>query len=166
MKLICLQIDLARQKERVDYVKSYMDFAVENGYNSVLLYLENVVRTPSTEYFDKEDTYSMEEMAEIIAYGTAKGLDVIPAFENLGHLEKFFEYPEWESLSECEDTSKEGRGFEKLKRGSCGCVSNPDLYSRFDAYIKEVGNLFPSQYIAAQNWLMVLCSRRSVIGNQ
>ena len=56
MELICLQIDLARQKERVDYVKSYMDFAVENGYNSVLLYLENVVRTPSTEYFDKEDT--------------------------------------------------------------------------------------------------------------
>lgn len=147
MKLICLQIDLARQKERVDYVKSYMDFAVQNGYNSVLLYLENVVRTPSTEYFDKEDTYSMEEMSEIIAYGTAKGLDVIPAFENLGHLEKFFEYSEWESLSECEDTSKEGRGFERLKRGSCGCVSNPDLYSRFDAYIKEVGNLFPSQYI-------------------
>ena len=51
MELICLQIDLARQKERVDFVKSYMDFAVENGYNSVLLYLENVVRTPSTEYF-------------------------------------------------------------------------------------------------------------------
>jgi hypothetical protein len=40
MELICLQIDLARQKERVDFVKSYMDFAVQNGYNSVLLYLE------------------------------------------------------------------------------------------------------------------------------
>ena len=147
MKLICLQIDLARQKERVDYVKSYMDFADENGYNSVLLYLENVVRTPSTEYFDKEDTYSMEEMAEIIAYGTAKGLDVIPAFENLGHLEKFFEYPEWESLSECEDTAKEGRGFEKLKRGSCGCISNAMLYEKLDAYIREVASLFHSEYI-------------------
>ena len=38
MELICLQIDLARQKERVDFVKSYMDFAVQNGYNSVLLF--------------------------------------------------------------------------------------------------------------------------------
>ena len=94
MELICLQIDLARQKERIDYVKSYMDFAVQNGYNSVLLYLENVVRAPSAEYFDKEDTYSMEEMSEIVAYGIEKGLDVIPAFENLGHLEKFFEYPQ------------------------------------------------------------------------
>ena len=103
MELICLQIDLARQKERVDFVKSYMDFAVQNGYNSVLLYLENVVRTPSTEYFDKEDTYSMEEMSEIVAYGTAKGLEVIPAFENLGHLEKFFEYTQWEDLSDLTD---------------------------------------------------------------
>jgi hypothetical protein len=33
MELICLQIDLARQKERVDFVKSYIDFAVENGSN-------------------------------------------------------------------------------------------------------------------------------------
>ena len=79
MGLICLRIDLARQKERLDFVKSYINFAVQNGYNSVLLYLENVVRTPSTEYFDKENTYLMEEMSEIIAYGTANGLDVIPA---------------------------------------------------------------------------------------
>ena len=43
--------------------------------------------------------------------------------------------------------TKEGRGFERSKRGSCGCVSNPDLYRRFDAYIKEVGSLFSSQYI-------------------
>ncbi len=147
MQLVCLQIDLARQKERVEYVKSYMDFAVENGYNSVLLYLENVVRTPSTEYFDKEDTYSMEEMSEMVAYGRAKGLDVIPAFENLGHLEKFFEYPEWESLSECEDTTKEGRGFERAKRGSCGCISNPMLYEKLDLYIREVASLFDSEYI-------------------
>lgn len=147
MELICLQIDLARQKERVDYVKSYMDFAVQNGYNSILLYLENVVRTPSTEYFDKEDTYSMEEMSEIVAYGIKKGLDVIPAFENLGHLEKFFEYPQWEDLSECTDTAKEGRGFEKLKRGSCGCISNAMLYEKLDLYIREVASLFPSEYI-------------------
>lgn len=147
MELICLQIDLARQKERVDFVKKYMDFAACNGYNAVLLYLENAVRTESTAYFDKEDTYSSEEMAEIVAYGTEKGLEIIPAFENLGHLEKFFEYPQWENLSECTDTTKEGRGFERLKRGSCGCVSNPELYRRFDAYIREVAALFPGRYI-------------------
>ena len=69
MGLICLQIDLARQKERVDFVKSYIDFAVQNGYNSVLLYLENVVRTPSTEYFDKEDTYRTQYHCFRRAYG-------------------------------------------------------------------------------------------------
>ena len=39
--LICLQIDLARQKERIDFVKSYADFAAECGYNTLILYLEN-----------------------------------------------------------------------------------------------------------------------------
>ena len=147
MELICLQLDLARQKENVEYVKSYMDFAVRNGYNSILLYLENAVRTPSTEYFDREDTYSTEEMSEIAAYGTEKGLEIIPAFENLGHMEKFFEYPDWEELSECEDTTKEGRGFERSKRGSCGCVNNPKLYEKIDLYIQEVASLFPCNYI-------------------
>ena len=62
MQLICLQIDLARQKENVEYIKSYIDLAKDNGYNSVLVYLENAVRTKDTQYFNKEETYSEEEI--------------------------------------------------------------------------------------------------------
>ena len=39
LKLKCLQIDLARQKERVEYVCEYADFAAEHGYNALVLYL-------------------------------------------------------------------------------------------------------------------------------
>ena len=35
MKMIALQIDLARQKEKIDYVKSYVDMAKKYGYNTV-----------------------------------------------------------------------------------------------------------------------------------
>ena len=100
MQLVCLQIDLARQKENLDYVKSYMDFAAENGYNSLIMYLENLVRTPSTEYFDLEESYSQDEIKELVTYAESRGLDVIPAFENLGHLERFFRYPQWQGFAE------------------------------------------------------------------
>ena len=55
-----LQIDLARQKETVEFVKKYAGFTKECGYNYLVLYLENAIRTPDTEFFDKEDTYTME----------------------------------------------------------------------------------------------------------
>ena len=111
MKLICAQIDLARQKENIPFIKEYIDFAFNNGYNAMLCYLENAVRTSETEYFDKDDTYSLDEMRELVKYGDEKGVSLIPVFENLGHMEKMFAYPQLENLSECKNEQKEGRGF-------------------------------------------------------
>lgn len=147
LRLRCLQIDLARQKERADFVKSYADLAAESGYNALILYLENAVRTEDTAFFDREDTYSAEEISEIVDYAESLGLDVIPAFENLGHLEKFFCYKELESFSEIEDAAFEGRGFDNYKRGACGCVTNPALRAFMDKYITDVCSLFRSKYV-------------------
>lgn len=147
LDLRCLQIDLARQKESVAFVKSYADFAAENGYNALILYLENAVRTEDTAFFDPEETYSADEIREIVAYAGSKGLDVIPALENLGHLEKFFLYPQLEHLSEITDVEKEGRGFDRFKRGACGCITNPELNKFFDKYIADVCSLFHSKYV-------------------
>ena len=146
LKLRCLQLDLARQKETVQFVKSYADFAVQNGYNALVLYLENAVRTQDTYFFNNEDTYSAEEIKEIVAYAEGLGLDVIPALENLDHLEKFFCYPQLEGFSEIKHNS-EGRGFYPFERGSCGCISNPDLHKFMDKYIVDVCSLFHSKYV-------------------
>lgn len=149
MQLIALQLDLARQKEHVDYVKHYVDFAKANGYNAVVLYLENAVSTEDTPFFDPNRTYSEEEMREIVAHAENVGIELIPVFENLGHLEKFFEYPQLAHMTECEDTSKDGRGFDIAGAGlsNCGCVSNPDLYAFFDKYVRDVCKLFPGKYV-------------------
>ena len=48
MKMYALQIDLARQKETIDYVKTYVDKAKKYGYNTIFLYLETCVRTEDT----------------------------------------------------------------------------------------------------------------------
>lgn len=144
----CLQIDLARQKETVEYVKSFADFAVQNGYNALILYLENAVRTEDTHFFSYEDTYSSEEIREIVDYAEGLGLDVIPALENLDHLEKFFCYPQLQGFSEIKSKS-EGRGFTPFEYGSCGCISNPDLHKFMDKYIIDVCSLFNSKYVHA-----------------
>ncbi len=146
MSLICLQIDLARQKESISYVKEYLDNAKRWGYNAVLLYLENAVRTPSTSFFSEEDTYSMAEMGEIVAHAKSLSLQLIPAFENLGHLEKFFAYPALQDFAELHD-GEQGRGFSREPYGNCGCVCSPRLYEVMNTYIAEVSSLFDGEYI-------------------
>ena len=146
MELYCAQLDLARQKESIEYVKSYADFIKKCGYNTLFLYLENAVRTESTCFFSKEDTYSLEEMTEIVNYAEGIGLDVIPCFEVLPHMEKFLEYKELEHLAECRDGQNK-RFNDGIKNGTCACVSNPDLKEFVTKYVSEVSAIFHSKYI-------------------
>lgn len=145
MELITLQIDLGRQKETLEYVRGYVDFAKKCGYNSILYYLENAVRTEDTSFLSQDETYSLDEMREIAEYTEAQGLIAIPAFENLGHMEKFLSYPELEHLAECEE-GVTGR-FYNTDRGDCGCPCKPELYTFMDKYITDVASVFPSEYI-------------------
>lgn len=145
MKLITLQIDLGRQKETLDYIKSYVDFAAKCGYNSILYYLENAVRTPDTDFLDPEETYTLDEMREIVEYTEARGLEAIPAFENLGHMEKFLSYPALSHLAECRGDIV-GR-FYNTDNGDCGCPSNPQFYEFIDKYVSDVAAVFNSKYV-------------------
>ena len=103
LDLIALQIDLARQKESVAYIKQYIDFAKDNGYNAVFLYLEATVKVACTPFFNEDESYTPDEIREIVAYGNACGIDIIPALENLAHLENFFRHEEMSFMSECKD---------------------------------------------------------------
>lgn len=148
LDLIILQIDLARQKETVEYLKSYIDFAKDNGYNAVLLYLEAAVKVECVPFFNDDETYSPQEIREIVAYGNEKGIDIIPALENLAHGENFLRHKEMAFISECKDAMVDGRGiFPGL--GNCSCPSNPDVAAFFDTYYTQVISLFTSEYVHA-----------------
>ena len=110
MEIIAVQLDLGRQKERFDFIKSFVDNAEKWGYNTIILYLECSIRTKVTPFFDEDDTYSMVEIKEIADYIEGKGLLAIPAFENFYHIEKLLQYKEAASLSEFKDERIEGRG--------------------------------------------------------
>lgn len=145
MEIKAIQIDLARQKENLPFIFSYMDFAKKYEYNTVVLYLENAVRTEDTCFFNEEETYSIAEIKKIVAYAQSQGLDIIPAFETLGHLEKFFEYEQLRPLSE-QGAIEKGRGLHG-KIDTCGCISNPAFYAFIDKYVSDVSALFPGKYL-------------------
>ncbi len=149
MEIIALQLDLGRQKERLDFIESFADNAAKHGYNTLLLYLECSVRTSVTPFFDEDDTYSLNELKEIVNLIEAKGLSAIPAFENFAHIEKLLCYDEAKKFSEFDDERIEGRGWasDRFKRGSVGCTTNPEFNEFFDKYISEVCSVFRSEYV-------------------
>ncbi|MBP3606314.1 MAG: family 20 glycosylhydrolase [Clostridia bacterium] len=145
MELITLQMDLGRQKETVDYIKSFVDFAKKNGYNSILYYMESAVRTEDTAFLDPEKTFTLDEMAEIVAYTEGQGLLAIPGFENLAHMDQFLAKEEYAHLAECRN-GQNSRYYVK-GNGSCACTSQPDFYPLIDKYVEDVMALFPCKYV-------------------
>ena len=141
LKMKCLQLDLARQKENFDYIKHYFEFALKCGYDTVMIYLENIVKTEDTAFFKDEESYSVREMAEIVEYAHGIGLELIPYLQNLSYLEKFFKYDELKHFSE-----GEGR-FGGLSGTACLCKKD-EFYPFIDKYIKDVVNIFKySKYV-------------------
>ena len=148
LDIVALQIDLARQKETVQYIKDYIDFAKDNGYNTVFLYLEAMVRVECASFFDEDASYSVDEIKEIVAYGNARGIDIIPALENLAHVENFLRYPQLAYIAECQDAAVDGRGI-RAGLGDCICPSRPETKEFLDTYYSQVIPLFTSQYVHA-----------------
>ena len=149
IEIIAFSIDLARQKEKVEFVKNQMKFCRANGYNTILLYLEASVRTSVTAFFDEEDSYSLQEIADMVNYGESIGLDVVPAFETLAHMEKFFVYDNLADVAEFDDERTQGRDFcsPYYPHGSHGCATNPLLQRFTDRYVTEVCSVFHSKYV-------------------
>lgn len=142
-------LDLGRQIERADFLLDYAAFCKSCGYNTIVLYLEASVRTSVTSFFNPAQSYSLDELRSIVEGMESLGLDVIPAFENMFHMEKFFAYKELEHFSELTDEREEGRKLSPphYKRGAAGCVTNPELLAFTDAYVREVCSVFHSPYV-------------------
>src|SRR4051794_23813813 len=73
-----VQLDLARQKETIETIRQFMHFAAEWGYNTILLYLEGIVRTSSFDAHPHDAGYSTQEMSQIVAAASEVNLDVVP----------------------------------------------------------------------------------------
>jgi hypothetical protein len=139
-----VQLDLARQRESVQFIKQYIDLISINGYNVLFLYLEGIIRTKSFPSPDTKSSYSAEQMKEIVAYAASRNIDVIPGLACLGHAEHFLKYPEFADTAELRDGAV-GRFVTNTK--DAFCPSQKSTRRFLENYISDICTIFPSQYI-------------------
>ncbi|MDD5707486.1 MAG: family 20 glycosylhydrolase [Kiritimatiellae bacterium] len=142
------QLDLARQMETMEYILGYTDFIADHGFNTLVLYLEGRVRTPSFPYPKEDESYSRDEMKDVVRHAAARDIAVVPVVSNLGHAEHFLRHPELAHLAELRD-GREGRvsGHQLLDF----CPSLKETYQFFESYFTELAELFPSPYFHVGN---------------
>lgn len=137
-----VQLDLARQKEPVGFVKAYMRRAKDAGFNTVFLYLEDRIKTPCYPYPDDADSYSVAEMRGIVDVGTELGLDIVPVVSPLGHTERFLAHKELAGFGEqCEGVGR----FGPCDNPACFCLENPEARAWMERYLSEVAAIFPGK---------------------
>ena len=137
------QLDLARQMETVAFVKRYLSFAKASGYNTVQLYLEGRVRTRSFSARPETETYSPEQMKEIVAEAGRLELDLVPVVSVLGHAENFVNCPELDSL--CEETRAGHSRFPDRPLKQTFCHSVPETRVFLERYLSDLIEIFPGQ---------------------
>ncbi len=156
-----VQLDLARQMETLDFIRWYCDFAREQGFNTLVLYLEGRVRTETFPFRPAAESYTLEDMAAIVAHANQAGLAVVPAVPSLAHCEHFVSCPELAHLAE------EAQGGYRMYPGTnTFCPSSPDVQEFWRAYWTELAQVFtgPDIHVGCDEaWNLGYCpSCRSV----
>ena len=141
------QIDLARQIETVETVKTFFNIAAEAGLNTIVMYLEDRVKTETYPYSPDNESYSPDQVRELVAHAEKLGLDLIPVVSPVGHTERFLRHPELKHLAELRGNipgmfAKGTPDDEHMDT----CPKLPETLAFFDKYITEVAALFPSKY--------------------
>lgn len=139
----CAQLDLARQKESVSFIKSFIDFLADNGYNMLHLYIEDRIKTATYPYCSDDESYSPDEIREIVSYGESRNIELFPCVGTLGHGERFLKHRELWHLAELRGGRKGRFGGTTLSEF---CPSLPETLEFLGKYLAEVAELFPSKY--------------------
>ena len=86
-------------------VEKIIRIAALLGYNSVMLYMEDVFETDGEPVFGyMRGRYSKAELKAMDAYAAETGIELIPAIQTLAHFEKLKRwYKEYDALFDCED---------------------------------------------------------------
>lgn len=142
-----IQLDLARQKENIPFIQDFIRFVSDAGYTSVLLYLEDRIRTGSYPYPDADESYSVEEMKDLVKYAQSYNIELIPCIGTLGHAERFLARKELNYLSEVQEGMINRFGNQGGQ--DVFCISNPDFYPFLEKYMAEIAEIFPSEYFHA-----------------
>ena len=97
------QWDLARQVERLDFLKSLLPRYAAWGYQELYLHLEDAVHYPGLPGIGRDDAYSYQELGELVLAAAQNGIRVVPIVNLLGHTQYLIKHPDWRDLNELRD---------------------------------------------------------------
>lgn len=98
-------------------VKKWIDITSHLGYNTLLIYMEDVYTIENYKYFGyMRGRYSFEELKEIDDYAFSKQMEVIPCIQTLGHLETFLRLPNSQDIRDCQGVllTKEDKTYQLI----------------------------------------------------
>ncbi len=153
-----VQLDVARHMETPDYICRYADFAARHGFNTLVLYLEGRVRTKTFPFRPRKESYSLQDMEQVVTHARVAGLDVVPVVSTLGHCEQFLACKELAHLAETRDGR--ARFGQPRPNPDVFCTALNETYAFFEAYFKELAQVFtgPHWHVGLdESWDMGFC---------
>jgi len=129
-------LDLARQRETLASIEDFISFSRDWGYNTLVLYLEGVVRTKHFPYRAAKVSYSPDDMRRVVKMAAKAGLEVVPAIPTLGHVEQFLACRQLKHLAET------GSWINNMF-----CSSNEGTYQFLEKYFSDLVSIFPGKQI-------------------
>ena len=141
-----VQLDLARQIETVPAVLRFFDKAHDAGMNMVFLYLEDRIKTKTYPYADDAESYTPDQIREMVAYAEKLGLELVPVVSPVGHTGRFLKHEELKHIAELRGKIAGAYNEAGVERYMATCPQLPATHEFFDAYLKEVAELFPSPF--------------------
>lgn len=97
------QWDLARQVERLDFLKRQLPRYAQWGYEELYLHLEDAVNYPSLPGIGRADAYTYEELGELVRTAARHGIRTVPIVNLLGHTQYLIKHPDLRELNELRD---------------------------------------------------------------
>ena len=136
MELRGISDDISRgQVSNLKNFKRILDFIARYKINTYMPYLEDMLQLKSYPSIGKNrGALSNKEVEEIVSYATERYIDVIPAFQTLGHFENIL-------------TKEEFVDYAEFPGAASLAVTEAKTYGFLENMLKEVFALFPSEYI-------------------
>lgn len=118
MKRFGVMLDASRNAVmKVSEVKKIVKVLKSFGYNTLMLYTEETYEVENEPYFGyMRGRYSCEELKEIVNYCNESGIEVIPCFQTLAHL-NIFRWAPYSPINDCNDILLAGsdRAYELIE---------------------------------------------------
>lgn len=128
--MIGFHVDMNIAHFKADYLKKWLKYIAELGYDTVLWEVEANIKWDTVPQCSSPEAFTKEEFREILDYSRSLSLEPIPLLQTLGHCEYVLKNDEYKHLAELDGDITQY------------CPSNPEVYEFLTVWADEYIELF------------------------